>query len=121
MENNNLNICNLSISRSSSNSTLNNEDLKFDNEPIINDFDNKDTSIHFETLSNPEFLAEGTAVNDILYPDRILIGGNETKEGRIAQDILCKLYSYWVPQEKIIKMGLWSAELSKLVICLKFF
>jgi UDPglucose 6-dehydrogenase len=114
LENNNLNICNLSISRSSSNSTLNNEDLKFDNEPIINDFDNKDTSIHFEILSNPEFLAEGTAVNDILYPDRILIGGNETKEGRIAQDILCKLYSYWVPQEKIIKMGLWSAELSKL-------
>ncbi|KAG4102874.1 UDP-glucose/GDP-mannose dehydrogenase family, UDP binding domain-containing protein [Neocallimastix lanati (nom. inval.)] len=114
LENNNLNICNLSISRSSSNSTLNNEDLKFDNEPIINDFDNKDTSIHFEILSNPEFLAEGTAVNDILYPDRILIGGNETKEGRIAQEILCKLYSYWVPQENIIKMGLWSAELSKL-------
>ncbi|KAL6612276.1 UDP-glucose dehydrogenase [Neocallimastix sp. 'constans'] len=75
---------------------------------------NNYTSIHFEILSNPEFLAEGTAVNDILYPDRILIGGNETKEGRIAQDILCKLYSYWVPQEKIIKMGLWSAELSKL-------
>ncbi|KAG4102878.1 UDP-glucose dehydrogenase [Neocallimastix lanati (nom. inval.)] len=113
-ENNNLNNCDLSMSRISSNSTLNNEDLKSDYEPINNDFDHKNTSIHFEILSNPEFLAEGTAVNDILYPDRILIGGNETKEGRVAQDILCKLYSYWIPKEKIIKMGLWSAELSKL-------
>ncbi|KAL6632514.1 UDP-glucose dehydrogenase [Neocallimastix sp. 'constans'] len=77
------------------------------------------TADHIRTIlnankNNNEFLAEGTAVNDILYPDRILIGGNETKEGGIAQDVLCKLYSYWVPKEKIIKIGLWSAELSKL-------
>ncbi|ORY21971.1 UDP-glucose dehydrogenase [Neocallimastix californiae] len=75
---------------------------------------NNERSIHFEILSNPEFLAEGTAVNDILNPDRILIGGLPTKKGLIAQEILCKLYSYWIPEEKIIKMGLWSAELSKL-------
>ncbi|ORX99978.1 nucleotide sugar dehydrogenase [Neocallimastix californiae] len=75
---------------------------------------NNERSIHFEILSNPEFLAEGTAVNDILNPDRILIGGLPTKKGLIAQEILSKLYSYWIPEEKIIKMGLWSAELSKL-------
>ncbi|KAL6632357.1 nucleotide sugar dehydrogenase [Neocallimastix californiae] len=74
----------------------------------------ENASIHFEILSNPEFLSEGTAVNDILYPDRVLIGGLQTKEGIEAQNILSQLYSYWVPEEKIIKMGLWSAELSKL-------
>ncbi|KAL6632506.1 nucleotide sugar dehydrogenase, partial [Neocallimastix sp. 'constans'] len=79
-----------------------------------NNNNTKNSSIHFEILSNPEFLAEGTAVNDILNPDRILIGGLQTKEGIEAQELLSKLYSYWVPEEKIIKMGLWSAELSKL-------
>ena len=104
----------LSISRSSSNSTLNEEFSNSENQIIVNN-NTKDTSIHFEILSNPEFLAEGTAVNDILNPDRILIGGLQTKEGIEAQELLSKLYSYWVPEEKIIKMGLWSAELSKLV------
>jgi len=66
-------------------------------------------------LSNPEFLAEGTAVNDILNPDRVLIGGKNTKEDIKAQNLLKKVYSYWVPENKIILMNLWSAELSKLV------
>jgi len=110
IENDDLNI--LNMSRSSSNTTLNEHDTLFDSR----DFEkNNERSIHFEILSNPEFLAEGTAVNDILNPDRILIGGLPTKKGLIAQEILCKLYSYWIPEEKIIKMGLWSAELSKLV------
>jgi len=101
------------MSRSSSNATLNENDTVFDES---RDFNKNDESfIHFEILSNPEFLAEGTAVNDILNPDRILIGGLPTKKGLIAQEIICKLYSYWIPKEKIIKMGLWSAELSKLV------
>jgi len=101
------------MSRSSSNATLNENDSVFEDNGNSNK--NNDKSIHFEILSNPEFLAEGTAVNDILNPDRILIGGLPTKKGLIAQKILCKLYSYWIPEEKIIKMGLWSAELSKLV------
>jgi len=104
----------VSMSRSSSNSTLNEEFSNSENQIVI-DNNTKNTSVHFEILSNPEFLAEGTAVNDILYPDRVLIGGLQTKEGIEAQKILSQLYSYWVPEEKIIKMGLWSAELSKLV------
>ena len=101
------------MSRSSSNSTLNEEFSNSENQNILDNTEN--ASIHFEILSNPEFLSEGTAVNDILYPDRVLIGGLQTKEGIEAQNILSQLYSYWVPEEKIIKMGLWSAELSKLV------
>ncbi|KAG4082297.1 nucleotide sugar dehydrogenase [Neocallimastix lanati (nom. inval.)] len=110
VENEDLNI--LNISRSSSNATLNENDNVI--EDSIESDKNNERSIHFEILSNPEFLAEGTAVNDILNPDRILIGGLPTKKGLIAQEILSKLYSYWIPEEKIIKMGLWSAELSKL-------
>ncbi|KAG4097434.1 nucleotide sugar dehydrogenase [Neocallimastix lanati (nom. inval.)] len=102
----------ISLSRSSSNSTLNEEFSNSENQNILDNTEN--ASIHFEILSNPEFLSEGTAVNDILYPDRVLIGGLQTKEGIEAQNILSQLYSYWVPEEKIIKMGLWSAELSKL-------
>ncbi|KAG4095515.1 nucleotide sugar dehydrogenase [Neocallimastix lanati (nom. inval.)] len=109
----NIDIHYLSISRSSSNSTLNEEFSNSENQILV-DNNTTESSIHFEILSNPEFLAEGTAVNDILNPDRILIGGLQTKEGIEAQELLSKLYSYWVPEEKIIKMGLWSAELSKL-------
>jgi len=75
---------------------------------------NNKSSIHFEILSNPEFLAEGTAVNDLLYPDRVLIGGLPTEEGHRAQNLLYRLYSYWIPEKKIITMNLWSSELSKL-------
>ena len=64
----------------------------------------------FDVLSNPEFLAEGTAVNDLLYPDRVLIGGEKIE----AIDSLIEIYKNWVPQEKIIKTNLWSSELAKL-------
>lgn len=66
-------------------------------------------------LSNPEFLAEGTAVSDLLHPDRVLIGGDQTSEGREAVESLCWIYQHWVPKEKIITMNTWSSELSKLV------
>jgi UDPglucose 6-dehydrogenase len=66
-------------------------------------------------LSNPEFLAEGTAVADMENPDRILIGGEQTPEGLAALEALVSVYANWVPREKIITTNLWSSELSKLV------
>eukprot|EP00891_Asterochloris_glomerata_P001265 jgi/Astpho2/1265/fgenesh1_pm.00023_%23_13_t len=71
-------------------------------------------NVHFEILSNPEFLAEGTAVADLLNPDRVLIGGKETESGRRAVQVLKSVYQHWVPSEKILCSNLWSAELSKL-------
>ncbi|RMF86691.1 MAG: nucleotide sugar dehydrogenase [Nitrospinota bacterium] len=71
--------------------------------------------IHFEVLSNPEFLAEGSAINDLENPDRVLIGSRETEEGRKARDELVELYAHWVPRERIITSNIWSSELSKLV------
>lgn len=70
--------------------------------------------LHFEVLSNPEFLAEGTAVKDLLDPDRILIGGMGTSSGLVAQQALYKVYANWVPEGRIITTNLWSSELSKL-------
>jgi len=72
-------------------------------------------SVHFEILSNPEFMAEGTAISDMENPDRVLIGSKETPSGRAARDELMKIYSHWVPREKLITTNLWSSELSKLV------
>jgi UDPglucose 6-dehydrogenase len=72
-------------------------------------------SVHFEILSNPEFMAEGTAISDMESPDRVLIGSKETETGRVARDELVKIYAHWVPKEKIITTNLWSSELSKLV------
>ena len=69
----------------------------------------------FQVLSNPEFLAEGTAVADLIQPDRVLIGGERTPEGDAAVQILVEVYANWVPREKIITTNLWSSELSKLV------
>ena len=69
----------------------------------------------FEVLSNPEFLAEGTAVADLENPDRILIGGEITDEGNTAVQALVDIYARWIPREKIITTNLWSSELSKLV------
>ena len=71
--------------------------------------------IKFQVLSNPEFLAEGTAVADLLNPDRVLIGGERTPEGEAAVKTLCDVYARWVPRERIITTNLWSSELSKLV------
>jgi UDPglucose 6-dehydrogenase len=69
----------------------------------------------FQVLSNPEFLAEGTAVSDMESPDRILIGGEPTQEGQAALEALVSVYARWVPRERIITTNLWSSELSKLV------
>ena len=68
----------------------------------------------FQVLSNPEFLAEGTAVNDLLNPDRILIGGETIEEGQEAIQALVDVYMNWVPEEKILTTNVWSSELSKL-------
>lgn len=69
----------------------------------------------FQVLSNPEFLAEGTAIEDLNLPDRILIGGESTPEGTAAVEALASIYATWVPRERIITTNLWSSELSKLV------
>ncbi|TDH71814.1 hypothetical protein CCR75_001750 [Bremia lactucae] len=71
--------------------------------------------LHFEVLSNPEFLAEGTAIDDLQQPSRILIGGAETLEGHAAVEKLVSIYAHWVPRERIISTNVWSSELSKLV------
>jgi len=70
---------------------------------------------HFEILSNPEFLAEGTAVADLENPDRVLIGGDDTPQGREAIAKLVSVYARWVPAERILTTNLWSSELTKLV------
>jgi UDPglucose 6-dehydrogenase len=72
-------------------------------------------SVHFEVISNPEFLAEGTAVKDLLEPDRVLIGSRETAEGLAARQEIVDIYANWVAPERIVTSNVWSAELSKLV------
>ena len=77
--------------------------------------DNTGNGVKYQILSNPEFLAEGTAVEDLRNPDRVLIGGDvETEEGREAMDALVNIYASWVPREKILTTNVWSSELSKL-------
>ena len=70
--------------------------------------------IRFEVVSNPEFLAEGTAIRDLEHPDRVLVGSQETTEGIRARKEIVDIYSNWVPREKIIESNIWSSELSKL-------
>ena len=72
-------------------------------------------SVSFDVLSNPEFLAEGSAVRDLENPDRILIGCRETESGLKAREVLVEIYANWVPKEKIITSNIWSSELSKIV------
>ncbi len=69
----------------------------------------------FDVVSNPEFLAEGTAIKDLEDPDRVLIGSRETPSGLKARDKLVEIYSNWVPEDRIITSSIWSSELSKLV------
>merc|ERR1712014_107166 len=69
----------------------------------------------FWILSNPEFLAEGTAMKDLSAPDRVLIGGPTSVDGVAAANVLADIYANWVPREKILTTNLWSSELSKLV------
>ena len=83
-------------------------------EALKNILDNTGNGVQFQILSNPEFLAEGTAVPDLLSPDRVLIGGDTTLEGQNAIDALVAVYANWVPKERILKTNVWSSELSKL-------
>ncbi|MEH6779860.1 nucleotide sugar dehydrogenase [Maribacter arcticus] len=71
--------------------------------------------VNFEILSNPEFLAEGTAIEDLLNADRVLIGGDDTPSGQEAKDTLSAIYAHWLPKERILQTNVWSSELSKLV------
>ena len=70
--------------------------------------------IKFQILSNPEFLAEGTAVEDLMAPDRVLIGGDQDEAGQQAIEALAAIYARWVPRERILTTNVWSSELSKL-------
>ncbi|MEN0054744.1 MAG: UDP-glucose 6-dehydrogenase [Mucilaginibacter sp.] len=70
--------------------------------------------VQFQILSNPEFLAEGTAMEDLDEPDRVLIGGDSTPEGKVAVQALVDVYANWIPKERILTTNVWSSELSKL-------
>ena len=83
-------------------------------EKIKEILDKNDKGVQFEILSNPEFLAEGTAIEDLFKSDRVLIGGDKTDTGREAIQALVDIYSNWVPKEKILTTNVWSSELAKL-------
>jgi len=76
---------------------------------------NTGNGVKYQILSNPEFLAEGTAVDDLFSPDRVLIGGDSTPEGEKAIHELVSIYANWVPRDRILTTNVWSSELSKLV------
>jgi UDPglucose 6-dehydrogenase len=76
--------------------------------------DNTGNHVKFQILSNPEFLAEGTAVKDLLEGDRVLIGGEQTPEGKEAIQALVDVYAHWMPKDRILTTNVWSSELSKL-------
>lgn len=75
---------------------------------------NEGNGVHFEILSNPEFLAEGTAIKDLFKSDRVLIGGDQTSTGEKAVKALVDIYSNWIPRKKILTTNIWSSELAKL-------
>jgi len=83
-------------------------------EALKNILDNTGNGVKFQILSNPEFLAEGTAVTDLLDPDRVLIGGGTDAEGQEAINALVEVYANWIPKERILTTNVWSSELSKL-------
>lgn len=84
-------------------------------EAIKSILQNTGNGVKYQILSNPEFLAEGTAVEDLFQPDRVLIGGETTPEGEKAIQALVDVYANWVPKERILTTNVWSSELSKLV------
>ncbi|QED36509.1 nucleotide sugar dehydrogenase [Antarcticibacterium arcticum] len=84
-------------------------------EALKNILDNTGNGVNYQILSNPEFLAEGTAVQDLLNPDRVLIGGDIASEkGKEAVQALVDVYATWIPQKNILTTNVWSSELSKL-------
>ena len=83
-------------------------------ETIQTILDSTGNGVNFEVLSNPEFLAEGTAIEDLFNSDRVLIGSQQTKSGLIACQALIDIYANWIPKEKILTTNVWSSELSKL-------
>ena len=83
-------------------------------EKIKEILDRDGNGVHFEILSNPEFLAEGTAIQDLFKSDRVLIGGDTTETGQKAVQALVDIYANWIPKEKILTTNVWSSELSKL-------
>ncbi|MDA7765492.1 nucleotide sugar dehydrogenase [Flavobacteriaceae bacterium] len=83
-------------------------------EKIKEILDKQGNGVHFEILSNPEFLAEGTAIQDLFKSDRVLIGGDETESGQKAVQALVDIYSNWISKEKILTTNVWSSELAKL-------
>ncbi len=78
-------------------------------------FESGNSSTRFSVVSNPEFLAEGTAIQDLANPDRVLIGGDKNENGHKAAKTVAELYAHWVPRERILLTSVWSSELSKLV------
>ncbi|MFA6403639.1 MAG: UDP-glucose 6-dehydrogenase [Salinivirgaceae bacterium] len=76
--------------------------------------DQTGTGVKFQILSNPEFLAEGTAVTDLQNADRVLVGGEQSPEGFEAMNALSDIYAHWLPKERILQTNVWSSELSKL-------
>jgi UDPglucose 6-dehydrogenase len=76
--------------------------------------DSTGNGVKFEVLSNPEFLAEGTAIEDLFNADRVLIGGQQTPEGKVAIQALVDIYAHWLKPEQILTTNVWSSELSKL-------
>ena len=84
-------------------------------EAIKSILQNTGNGVKYQILSNPEFLAEGTAVEDLFSPDRVLIGGETTTEGEKAIQALVEVYANWVPKDRILTTNVWSSELSKLV------
>jgi UDPglucose 6-dehydrogenase len=83
-------------------------------ETIKTILENTGNGVKFQILSNPEFLAEGTAIDDLMSPDRVLIGGMQTEEGKEAIQALVDVYANWIPKERILTTNVWSSELSKL-------
>ena len=83
-------------------------------ETIQTILDSTGEKVNFQVLSNPEFLAEGTAIEDLFQSDRVLIGSNQTQEGIEAANKLVDIYAKWIPRHKILTTNVWSSELSKL-------
>jgi len=84
-------------------------------EAILNIVNTQGSAKKFEVLSNPEFLAEGTAIRDLEKPDRVLIGHAQTDAGRAAAELVKSFYTAWVVPERVLLTNVWSSELSKLV------